>query len=57
MNTFGNIGGVLTPIVAGFIVDRTGSWSPVLYVTAALYAIGAAWLKIDPTSKLASANP
>ena len=55
MNTVGNIGGVLTPIVAGFIVDRTGSWSLVLYVTAALYAVGAAaWLRIDPSAKLPS---
>lgn len=58
MNTFGNVGGVLTPIVAGFIVDRTGSWSLVLYVTAALYALGAAaWLAIDPSAKLPGANP
>jgi ACS family glucarate transporter-like MFS transporter len=57
MNTFGNIGGLLTPIVAGFIVDKTGSWSLVLYVTAALYALGAlAWLAVDPTAKLAP-NP
>lgn len=53
MNTVGNIGGVLTPIVAGFIVDRTGSWSLVLYVTAAVYALGAAaWLRIDPEDRL-----
>jgi len=53
MNTFGNIGGVLTPIVAGVIVGRTGSWSLVLYVTAALYTFGGlAWLAIDPTATL-----
>jgi MFS family permease len=58
MNTFGNIGGVLTPIVAGFIVDRTGSWSLVLYVTAAVYGIGAAtWLAIDPTTPLVRSVP
>jgi MFS transporter, ACS family, glucarate transporter len=54
MNTIGNIGGVLMPLAAGFIVDRTGSWSTVLYVTAAVYACGAiAWLVIDPTTRLA----
>jgi MFS family permease len=53
MNTLGNIGGVLMPLVAGVIVDRTLSWTPVFYVTAAVYALGGlAWLAIDPNRKL-----
>jgi MFS family permease len=57
MNTIGNIGGVLMPLVAGVIVDRWGSWTVVLYVTAAVYALGAlAWLAIDPSQRLIAAS-
>jgi nitrate/nitrite transporter NarK len=53
MNTTGNIGGVLMPLVAGFIVERWQSWTLVFYVTAAVYACGAiAWLAVDPSLPL-----
>jgi nitrate/nitrite transporter NarK len=59
MNTVGNIGGVLMPIVAGFIVERWESWTLVFYVTAAVYVCGAAaWLTIDPLTPItAGATP
>ncbi len=50
MNTFGNIGGLIGPLVIGIAVDRWHSWTFPFYVTAAVYASGAiAWLWIDPT--------
>jgi sugar phosphate permease len=50
MNTFSNLGGVLTPLVVAYAVDRWQSWTFPFYVTAVVYALGAlAWLAIDPT--------
>jgi nitrate/nitrite transporter NarK len=54
MNTFGNLGGLVGPIVFALMVDRWGSWTPPLYVTAGVYAAGAlAWLAIDPRRRIA----
>src|SRR5215510_4692796 len=49
MNTFGNLGGTLSPILMGFWLEALGSWDVGLYSVAALY-FGAAlcWLGIDP---------
>jgi cyanate permease len=53
MNTFGNLGGLVGPTVVGLMVDRMGSWTLPLYVTAAMYFAGAvAWLAIDPTKRI-----
>jgi sugar phosphate permease len=50
MNTLGNLGGMVGPLVVGFAVERWGSWTYAFYITAAVYAFGAAaWLAIDPT--------
>ena len=50
MNTLGNLGGMVGPLVVGFAVERWGSWSLAFYITAIVYAAGAvAWLTIDPT--------
>jgi len=55
MNTLGNLGGLIGPLVVGIAVDRWGSWAFPFYVTAAVYASGGvAWLAIDPTSGIAS---
>jgi MFS transporter, ACS family, glucarate transporter len=54
MNTFGNLGGLVGPIVVGLMVDRLGSWTLPLYVTAGVYVVGAlAWLGIDPNRRIA----
>ena len=54
MNTFGNLGGLIGPLVVGFAVDRWHSWTFPFYVTAAVYAAGAvAWLAIDPDRRIA----
>jgi nitrate/nitrite transporter NarK len=54
MNTFGNLGGLVGPMVVGLMVDRLGSWTLPLYVTAGVYVGGAlAWLAIDPNRRIA----
>jgi MFS family permease len=54
MNTLGNIGGLIGPLVVGIAVDRWHSWTFPFYVTALVYAGGAlAWLAIDPTMPIA----
>jgi nitrate/nitrite transporter NarK len=53
MNTFGNLGGLIGPLVVGLAVDRWRSWTLPFYVTAFVYATGAiAWLAIDPLRTL-----
>ena len=50
MNTLGNIGGLIGPLVVGIAVDRWHSWTFPFYITALVYTCGAlAWLAIDPT--------
>jgi MFS transporter, ACS family, glucarate transporter len=54
MNTFGNLGGLVGPVVVGLMVDRLGSWTLPLYVTAGMYFAGAlTWLAIDPNRRIA----
>ena len=53
MNTFGNLGGFVGPLVVGYAVERWGSWALPFSITAAVYAVGAAlWLAIDPRKQL-----
>ena len=54
MNTFGNLGGLIGPLVVGFMVERLASWTYPFYVTAAVYAVGAlAWLVVNPSRRVA----
>jgi len=49
MNTAGQIGGILSPIVLAYIVDRFGNWSMPLHVLSCLYLIAAiSWIFINP---------
>ncbi len=53
MNMVGNIGGFLSSIACGYIVQVTKSWSLVFYVTAAMYVLGIFfWLAMDPVTPL-----
>jgi nitrate/nitrite transporter NarK len=53
MNTLGNLGGMVGPLVLGFAVERLGSWNLAFDMTAFVYAGGAlAWLAIDPTKAI-----
>jgi MFS transporter, ACS family, glucarate transporter len=54
MNTFGNLGGLVGPIVVGVAVQWWHSWTFPFYVAAAVYVAGAlAWLAIDPSRPIA----
>jgi MFS family permease len=49
MNTAGQVGGVLSPIVFALLMQQGRSWSTPLYLTAVLYALGAvSWCFIHP---------
>ncbi|HVM49826.1 MAG TPA: MFS transporter [Candidatus Acidoferrum sp.] len=53
MNMMGNVGGFVSPIVCGYIVEHTGKWHLAFYVTAAAYLLGAVcWLCMDPVTPL-----
>jgi MFS family permease len=53
MNTFGNLGGVMSPIVVGWCLALWSDWEAPLYTVAALYAFSAlCWLGVDPTQPL-----
>jgi len=53
MNTFGNLGGALCPVVMGWGLERFHSWTPPLLTISALYLAAAlCWLVIDPARKL-----
>jgi ACS family glucarate transporter-like MFS transporter len=54
MNTAGQVGGFLSPLLVGFVVQHTGNWSAPLYVTGVLYLLGAlCWCWIDPRRRVA----
>ena len=58
MNTAGQIGGILSPIVLAQLVKHFGDWSLPLYVLAGLYAVAAVcWLFIRPDGRLRYPDP
>lgn len=40
MNTFGNLGGAISPLVVGYAVGGWNSWTVPFYVTASIYTLG-----------------
>jgi ACS family glucarate transporter-like MFS transporter len=49
MNTAGQIGGMLSPVVLAYIVDRFGNWNLPLHVLSCLYFMAAiCWILIRP---------
>src|SRR5262249_18099703 len=53
MNTGFGVAGMISPIVFGVLIQRTGRYELPLFISAALLLIGALCsLKIDPTSKV-----
>jgi MFS family permease len=53
MNTFGNLGGVLSPVVVGWCLEGLGSWDAPLLTVCGAYAFSAlCWLGIDPRTPL-----
>jgi len=54
MNTFGNLGGTLSPAVVGLSLGAGHSWEAPLASVAVLYLVAAgAWLAIDPARRVA----
>ena len=51
MNTFGNLGGVTSPVVVGWCLTLWGSWEAPLYSVAGFYVFAAlCWLGVDPNA-------
>lgn len=49
MNSVGNIGGAVAPLVFGYAVKAYGSWSLPFYIMAGVFILGVPmWLLIDP---------
>jgi nitrate/nitrite transporter NarK len=49
MNTAGNLGGTIAPVVVGYVVEKWGSWTIPFYITALLLGFSVVmWLLIDP---------
>lgn len=53
MNMMGNLGGFVSPIVVGYVVQTTNSWTLAFYITGGVYLLGAVfWLLLDPVTPL-----
>lgn len=49
MNTIGNLGGALSPLVVGYAVKELGSWTLPFYAMAGVFGFGILmWLLVDP---------
>lgn len=49
MNTAGQVGGVLSPVVLAYIVQRLGNWNLPLHILSGLYFMAAlSWIVIQP---------
>jgi ACS family glucarate transporter-like MFS transporter len=50
MNTSGQVGAILSPILVAAVVRRFSNWSAPLYLAGVLFLLGAVcWLWVDPT--------
>ena len=53
MNTLGNVGGAISPLVVGYAVEWWGSWTLPFFITAGIYITGGLLtLAIDPRRPL-----
>ncbi len=53
MNTFGNIGGALSPLVVGYAVEWWHSWTLPFFITAGVYVFGGIMtLLVNPNKRL-----
>jgi MFS family permease len=53
MNTWGNIGGALSPLVVGYAVGWWNSWTVPFYITAGIYLFGAiCTFFVDPRKRV-----
>jgi len=57
MNTVGNVGGAIAPLVVGYAVNSWRSWTAPFYVMAAVFVFGVAmWLLLDPRKSVLLEN-
>src|SRR5262249_25097890 len=53
MNTTGQVGAILSPVVAGWVVTQFANWQAPLLIMGALYVASAIfWLLVDPRKRL-----
>jgi len=53
MNTSGQIGSVLSPLMVTFLLNRLGDWNAPLFVMGGLFLVGAFfWCLIDPRKRV-----
>jgi len=53
MNSFGNIGGAIGPVVMGYSVEWLGSWRVPLLITALIYILGGVFaVLVNPNKPL-----
>lgn len=53
MNTIGNIGGALAPLVVGYAVKDWNSWTLPFYIMAGVFTFGVVmWLLVDPLKRI-----
>jgi len=53
MNSWGSFGTILSPVMAGYLVQQTGAWHVAIAINAAVLFLGALlWLTIDPRKPL-----
>jgi nitrate/nitrite transporter NarK len=56
MNTWGNIGGAISPLVVGYAVGWWNSWTVPFYITAGVYVFGAiCTFFVDPSKRVSLA--
>jgi MFS family permease len=57
MNTFGNVGGTIAPLVTGYLVQTYGSWNLPFYSMALVFMAGATlWLLVNPYRSVLTAE-
>ena len=55
MNTTGQLGSIMSPVITGWIVYRFANWQMPLVIMAGLYALSALlWMLVDPRKRLNS---
>ena len=53
MNCWGNLGGFLSPMVTGFLVQHFANWTLPIMISGTIFLVGAVlWLRIDPTKSV-----
>jgi len=58
MNTVGQFGAIVSPMVVAYSVERFHDWNLPLYILSVLFVLGAVcWFFIDPERPVHSANP